>query len=128
MCARVQTAMIIDDDTDFCELMTNILERRKVHVLTVHTLKEAQDYLGYLKPSVIFLDNSFPEGLGINFIKHIRSVDEAIKLVMMTGDTAYWIRAKAKEEGIDYFLPKPLNLETINAVLDELRFKKAELG
>jgi DNA-binding NtrC family response regulator len=122
MCARVQTAMIIDDDVDFCKLMTKILERRKIHVLSVHTLEEAEDYLSYLKPSIIFLDNSFPEGLGINFIQYIHAVDTAIKLVMMTGDTAHWIQAKAKEEGVDYFLSKPLSLKVIDNVLDELNF------
>ena len=30
----------------------------------VHTLQEAEDCLAYLKPNVIFLDNSFPDGLG----------------------------------------------------------------
>ena len=64
---RAKTAMIIDDDIDFTSLLANILEKRKIHVLTVYTLNEAEDYLAYLKPTVIFLDNSFPEGLGINF-------------------------------------------------------------
>src|ERR1044071_4492806 len=101
MRARIQTAMIVDDDLDFCMLMTAILEKRKIHVLAVHTLQEAEDYLAYLKPTVIFLDNSFPEGLGINIISHIKSTDPGIKTVMMTGDTASWIHEKAVEEGID---------------------------
>jgi two-component system, OmpR family, response regulator len=127
MTVRVQTAMIIDDDVDFSKLLTTILERRKIHVLAVHTLQEAEDYLANLKPSVIFLDNSFPEGLGINFIQHIKSIDERIKIIMMTGDTSSWIRQKAIEEGINYFLPKPLSRQMIDKALDELKFRKAEL-
>lgn len=126
MRGSVQTAMIIDDDVDFSKLLTVILERRKIHVLTVHTLQEAEDYLGFLKPTVIFLDNSFPEGLGINFIKCIKSADENIKIVMLTADTAEWIHEKAIEEGIDFFLNKPLNKNMIDQVLDELKFRKVE--
>jgi DNA-binding NtrC family response regulator len=122
---RAKTAMIIDDDIDFTTLLTNILEKRKIHVLTVHSLAEAEDYLSYLKPTIVFLDNSFPEGLGINFIHCIKEVDAAIKVVMMTGDTAAWIHDKAVEEGIDFFLNKPLNIHMIDAVLDELKFEKA---
>jgi DNA-binding NtrC family response regulator len=120
----VQTAMIIDDDPDFNELLALVLERRKIHVLSVFSLQEAEDYLTYLKPSVVFLDNSFPEGLGINFIRSIKSIDENIKVIMMTGDRAQWIHEKAIEEGIDYFLRKPLRKDTVDAVLDELKFKK----
>jgi DNA-binding NtrC family response regulator len=122
----VQTAMIIDDDVDFSKLLTTILEVRKIHVLAVHTLKEAENYLAFLKPTVIFLDNSFPEGLGINFIKYIKDVDDKIKIVMLTGDTATWIYEKAIEEGTDYFLQKPLTKRMIDDVLDELKFRKVE--
>lgn len=123
----VQTAMIVDDDVDFSKLLSVILERRKIHVLAVHTLEEAENYLGFLKPSVIFLDNSFPEGLGINFIKCIKEADKQIKIVMLTGDTAVWIHQKAMEEGTDYFLHKPLTRNMIDSVLDQLKFRKVEI-
>lgn len=123
----VQTAMIIDDDVDFSKLLATILERRKIHVLAVHTLQEAEDYLSYLKPTVIFLDNSFPEGLGINFIKNIKDADEKIKIIMLTADSAEWIYEKAMEEGVDYFLQKPLSKNLIDSVLDELKFRNAEI-
>lgn len=121
---RAKTAMIIDDDIDFSNLLTAILEKRKIHVLAVHSLREAEDYLSYLKPTIVFLDNSFPEGLGINFIHCIKEVDADIKVIMMTGDTANWIQEKAIEEGIDYFLQKPMNIQKIDLVLDELKFEK----
>ena len=103
----VQTAMIIDDDVDLALLLENILKSRKIHVMSVDNLKEAEDYLTYLKPTVIFLDNSFPEGLGVNFIHHIKETDDEIKIIMITADNDPWIKEKAFEEGISYFLPKP---------------------
>ena len=124
---RAKTAMIIDDDIDFTRLLANILEKRKIHVLTIYSLQEAEDYLAYLKPTVIFLDNSFPEGLGINFIRYIKSIDKEIKIIMMTGDTAPWIHEKAIEEGINYFLEKPVSRKVIDTVLDELKFDKVGL-
>jgi|SRR5437773_1219667 len=120
----VQTAMIIDDDWDLSQLLATILEARKIHVLITQTLSEAEKYLSYLKPTVIFLDNSFPEGLGINFIRNIKSADEEIKIIMMTGDSSQWIEEKAKEEGVNYFLKKPLSKKIIDFVLDKLQFKK----
>jgi DNA-binding NtrC family response regulator len=122
----VQTAMIIDDDLDLTCLLENILKDRKIHVLTVHSLEEAEDCLTFLKPTVVFLDNSFPDGLGINFIRNIKSSDEEIKIIMMTADTSLWIKEKAIEEGINYFLSKPFSRKTINVVLDKLNFRKSD--
>lgn len=120
---RVQTAMIIDDDIDLGVLLASTLETRKIHSLTVHTLPEAAEYLEFLKPTVIFLDNSFPEGLGVNFIRNIKSADDDIKIVMMTADTAAWIEKKALDEGVNFFLRKPFNIETLDTVLNKLNFR-----
>jgi DNA-binding response OmpR family regulator len=124
MSALIQTAMIIDDDVDLSQLLASILETRKIHALTVHTLQEAEDYLAYMKPSVIFLDNSFPEGLGINFIRNIKLADDEIKIIMMTADSALWIEQKAFDEGINYFLKKPFSKQIIDRVLDKLKFRR----
>lgn len=120
----VQTAMVIDDDDDLGHLLSTILESRKVHVLVVNSLEEAEDYLHYLKPTVIFLDNNFPGGLGINFIRKIKLFDEEIKIIMMTADPSAWIREKAVEEGINYFLRKPFSKKAIDHVLDKLNFRR----
>jgi|SRR5687768_2915795 len=120
----VQTAMIIDDDEDLGQLLSAILEARKVYVLVINTLEEAEETLAYLKPTVIFLDNNFPGGLGINFIRKIKSFDEEIKIIMMTADESAWIREKAVEEGINYFLRKPFRKKAIDLVLDKLNFRK----
>lgn len=123
-CMKVQTAMIIDDDDDLGQLMIATLEKRKIHTMAVHSLGEAAKCLTYLKPSVIFLDNSFPEGMGVNFIHEIKSADSEIKVIMMTADTDTWLEDKAKEEGAIRFLKKPLNQEIINLLLDELNFTR----
>ena len=123
----VQTAMIIDDDDDLGQILSDILETRKVHALIVNTLDEAEEYLAYLKPTVIFLDNNFPGGLGINFISRIKSFDDEIKIIMMTADSSSWIREKAVEEGINYFLRKPFGKKAIDHVLDKLNFRKVKV-
>ena len=109
--------MIIDDDTDLGQVLVTILENRKIPAMTVSSLSEAEECLHYLKPTIIFLDNSFPEGLGVNFIRHIRDTDNEIKIIMMTADTNDWIKEKATEEGACYFLKKPFTAQIIDAAL-----------
>ncbi len=121
----MRTAIIIDDDPDLGRVLVSFLEAKKIHAMAVHSLAEAEECLYYLKPTVIFLDNSFPDGLGINFIKTIRSADEEIKIIMMTADTADWIEAKAKEEGIHYFLRKPVTRKVLEHALDKINLGNA---
>jgi len=123
MGSLIQTAMIIDDDADLTGLLSSILETRKIHVLVVHSLPEAEQYLTYLKPTIIFLDNSFPEGLGINFINTIKSADDEIKIIMMTGDSSKWVEEKALKEGINYFIKKPFSHEIIDSALKTVGLK-----
>ena len=120
----LKTAMIIDDDEDLGQLLSNILGNRKINTLTVNSLPEAEKYLNYLKPTVVFLDNNFPEGLGVNFIHHIKSADEDIKIVMMTADTNPLIEEKATKEGVNYFIKKPISTATIDNILDDLNLRK----
>lgn len=125
MGVQVQTAMIIDDDADLGQLLTFILEERKIHTMAVQTLSEAEECLLYMKPTVIFLDNSFPDGLGVNFIRNIKSADNDIKIVMMTADTASWIEEKALDEGINYFMRKPISKKNIDVALEKLNVMKS---
>ena len=127
MGVRIQTAMIIDDDDDFVELLSAILESRKVYVMAIDNLEEVEENLNYLKPTDIFLDNNFPTGLGINFIRRIKDFDEDIRIVMMTADSSPWIREKAIEEGIDYFLRKPFSKKAVDSVLDKFNFRKVSM-
>jgi DNA-binding NtrC family response regulator len=119
----VQTAMIIDDDEDLCRILATMLESRKILAMPITSLQEAEECLTYMKPTVIFLDNSFPDGLGVNFIRNIHSADEEIKIVMMTADSATWIEQKAQAEGINYFLKKPFSQKLLDKVLEKLLVK-----
>ena len=125
MIVPIKTAMIIDDDVDLSHVLATILENRKIPAMTVNSLTEAEEFLHYLKPTVIFLDNSFPDGLGINFIRHIKNTDSEIKIILMTADTNEWIREKAKEEGASYFIKKPFTTHMLDRALLALNLKTA---
>lgn len=124
MALKAQIAMVIDDDPDFTHLLATILEARKIYTMEAHSLPEAEEYLNILKPAIVFIDNSFPEGLGINFIPIIKMIDEKIKIVMITADSAAWVKEKACMENINYFIYKPFTVKMINSIIDKLEMGK----
>ncbi len=95
-----------------------------MNVLSVHSLHEAENCLAHSKPNVIFLDNCFPDGIGVNFISNIKSTGDDIQIIMMTSDPSAWIKEKAMEEGAHYFIEKPFSRTTIDQVLDQMTLKK----
>ena len=123
---RAPIAMIVDDDNDLTYLLENILRTRNIEVMSVHSLHDARECLASSRPDVIFLDNSFPYGLGLYFITSIKSKGYDIQIIMMTSDTSAWVRRKAMEEGAHYFLEKPFNKKIIDQILDQVHLNDGD--
>ena len=68
----MQRALIIDDEIDICYLLSGILRAKKLQVSYVNSLTEATLALQTQNPEIIFLDNHLPDGLGVDFIRHIK--------------------------------------------------------
>ena len=63
-------ALIVDDETDICYLLSNILKQRNIQTAFAGSLAEADNMLQ--SPDhfyYVFLDNHLPDGQGINSIK-----------------------------------------------------------
>ncbi len=59
-----KSVIIIDDETDFCLLLTEYLTRRQYKVFYSHTLTDGVKLIKEVQPDVLFLDNNLPDGLG----------------------------------------------------------------
>ncbi len=60
----MKKVLIIDDETDFCLLLKAYLTRLKYQVFYSHTLAAGLEQAKEIDPSIIFLDNNLPDGLG----------------------------------------------------------------
>jgi DNA-binding response OmpR family regulator len=89
-----------------------MLQEKEIKLEHAKTIAAAQEYLEKETPSIIILDNKLPDGLGVNFISHIKKNYPSTKIVMISGYTA---KAKniALENGADVFLEKPFTREQL---------------
>ncbi|HKP32761.1 MAG TPA: response regulator [Chitinophagaceae bacterium] len=60
----MKKVLIIDDETDFCLLLRAYLSRLKYDVYCSNTLSDGVEEAKKIDPSIIFLDNNLPDGLG----------------------------------------------------------------
>lgn len=114
-------ALIVDDEADICYLLDGILKKKSLRSTYVNTLSEAQRMLKKEAPSILFLDNHLPDGLGVDFIDYVKKNHPLTRIVVVTAIDSSSDRLKAYEKGADYFIAKPFNREVINKVVDRLK-------
>jgi len=113
-------ALIVEDEIDICFLLTGILRKKNLQTTFVNTIKDARNTLTTLHPAILFLDNNLPDGLGIDFICHVKKGNPLIKIVMITANDTIADKAKALKAGADMFIGKPFTRDTINTTVDKL--------
>ncbi|WP_158638346.1 response regulator [Panacibacter ginsenosidivorans] len=118
---KISKALIVDDEIDICYLLEGILKKKSVWSTYVNTLSDAQIMLRKETPSIIFLDNHLPDGLGVEFIDHIKKYYPSTKVVIITAVDSSSDRKMAYEHGADYFISKPFNMEIIYNVVEKLK-------
>jgi DNA-binding response OmpR family regulator len=101
--------LIIDDEKDFCELVTNILRVDPYQIECAYTIQEAFKMLILKSPDYIFLDNNLPDGKGIDFLKEHNSLFAKSKVIMMTADSSDHLKKTAFQWGVYEFLVKPFS-------------------
>lgn len=115
-------ALIVDDETDICYLLSHILRQKDIQTVFAGSLAEADRMLQ--SPNFfyyVFLDNHLPDGLGINQIKRWKEKFPAIHFIMISAHDSFEEKRKAKSDGADTFISKPFSKEVIlNSIVPTL--------
>lgn len=67
-------AMIVEDEEDLCFLLERILRKENLETACVNTLSQAKKTISTFKPGILFVDNNLPDGFGMDFIDHVKSL------------------------------------------------------
>ena len=111
-------ALIIDDEIEICFLLSKLLSTRAIESVYAGTLSEARSILETFTPSIIFMDNHLPDGLGVEFLRYIKSGNPQVKIVIITGhDTNL---TGAFEKGASEIIFKPFSSDKIFAAIKEI--------
>ena len=112
--------LIIDDEVDVCYLLKGILKKKSIEAAYVTTIAEGEILLNQYDPSVIFLDNYLPDGLGVDYIRLFKREHPSSKIVMLTAHDSFDDRERAYREGVDFFIGKPFSVNTIVSTIEKL--------
>ncbi len=113
--------LIVDDEPDICFLFGKILQKRNLRTDFAKNLAEASYSVINEPPSLIFLDNSLPDGQGMDFIPFLKDHYPGTRIILITANDGSTDKMRAMQQGADDFLGKPLSLELINRALDKMK-------
>jgi two-component system, OmpR family, response regulator len=121
---RKARVLIIEDETDICYLLSNILKAKDMETSFVTSLRSAHESLRLFKPDIVFIDNHLPDGFGMDYIPFMKRNFPASKVVMLTAYDTPSEKNLAIHRGADMFLGKPFTKDLIYSTVDGLLFKK----
>lgn len=126
--ASRDSVLIVDDEEDFCMVMSQYFKKRHIKCTCAYSLSDANQALETIQPTLVILDNNLPDGLGISLIPEIKGMPSPASVVVVTGYDAEKIGPHAIKLGADMFIPKPLNVGQINQVVNKFLEDKANIG
>ena len=108
MATRVQTVLVVEDETSIASFVSLYLKNAGYRVQAVGTGQEALDLLGHDRPDLIVLDLMLPDVDGIEVCRRIRRGSD-IPILMLTARDEDVDKIIGLEVGADDYLTKPFN-------------------
>jgi FixJ family two-component response regulator len=116
---RKASLLVVDDDPAILQLLEKMLERDNYAVVTessgMAALEDVKTHRG--KYDVVLADLQMPEISGIELLKKIRSIDESIITIIITGHASLKNAVDSLRYGAYDFIQKPFMHKQLTAVI-----------
>lgn len=109
---RSSKVLIIDDDKDLCFLLKSILKPKVEYINTAGSLQEGSALFSRERHDVVFLDNNLPDGQGVTYILHLKSIAPQTKIILISAMSN--AKHMALKNGAFAFVEKPIVMASIN--------------
>ncbi|MCK6611882.1 MAG: response regulator [Bacteroidia bacterium] len=106
--------VLIEDDKNFSEVLTNILEYSGYQVKTAHGGVEGFELIHAFNPEVVLCDLHMPGLNGMDVLNQLRNSEQKVTpFIFISGDSDYRNIRKGMNQGADDFLTKPILMQDL---------------
>lgn len=113
---------IIEDDIHIIKILQKIIEDKNLGELVGYSLDGNQglDELIEIKPQIVLVDLLMPGKDGINLVKEAKKLYPKMKFIMISQVSCKDMIGKAYENGVEFYIYKPINAIEIEKVLKKV--------
>lgn len=109
--------LVVDDQFGIRVLLKELLEQDGYSIYQAANGPGALQIVQDERPDLILLDMKIPGMDGLEILRHIRDIDPAVKVIMMTAYGELDLVREADELGVVAHFTKPFDIEVIRQVI-----------
>jgi DNA-binding response OmpR family regulator len=109
--------LVVDDEPNAVELLTEFLTAKGYEVIAASNGEEALRRLQEDRPHLILLDVRMPRMDGLEVLRRVREIDQAVGVIMVTAVHEEETGRRALQLGAFDYITKPLDLKYLEQSL-----------
>jgi DNA-binding NtrC family response regulator len=109
--------LIVEDDIRQRALLGEFLSASGLKALTAGNCLEAEHICRTHRPDAAILDYELPDGNALDLMARLKTIDPSLPIIILTGQGSIQRAVEAVKLGADQFLTKPVDLATLNVLL-----------
>jgi CheY-like chemotaxis protein len=118
--AGALSVLIIDDEVTVLDFLGKMVERKGARALKAASGAEGLALFAQHRPALTLLDVSLPDGDGLSILQAIKKIDGDARVNLATGMGGEAFRKEVERLGAAGYLPKPVDLDALTALLGSL--------
>jgi len=119
-----EKVLLVDDEKDFLEAMSERMKARDMVVTTASSAQEAFEIMERETFDAIVLDFQMPEMDGMEALKTIKAKRPESQIILLTGYATVEKGVEAMKIGATDFLEKPADLEVLSKKIKQAKAEK----
>jgi DNA-binding NtrC family response regulator len=116
--------LLVDDEKDFLESMSERMRLRGMDVTTASSAKEALALIEIDVFDAVILDFQLPEMDGMAVLKKIKAKHPEAQIILLSGHASLERGVEAIKIGASDFLEKPADIEALSKKIKEAKAEK----
>lgn len=116
-CERKPRLLLVDDDPTLCRVLAKALANRGYVVTVANDVGSAARAARHTPPDCAVIDLKMPGPSGLTLIELLKSLNENIRMVVLTGYASISTTVEAIKLGATHYLAKPADADEIVAAL-----------
>lgn len=105
--------LIVEDESDYVNILTQLLEPAGYKVAAAGTVREALNLLEMFTPDLLIADWNLPDRTGLDLVREVRANKKfrKVRIVMNTIRDSENDQVSAYTEDVDFYFTKPVKPE-----------------